>query len=155
MPLSVSAIVVVAGTKLSEVLECNRGNRRSGGCWQGYISISLDEQGKINRWNLKVSVAILKRQVYPQHATFSYWKTLSTIPTGDKLIAVITQHEIVLSVWVLRASVFLLWHCKMEGLTLVATSSTLELFMWILDVGHCYPLDLKFAEHMVPLDFSS
>jgi len=27
--------------------------------------------------------------------------------------------------------------------------------MWILDAGHCYPLDLKFAELMVPLDFSS
>jgi hypothetical protein len=32
MPLSVSAIVVVVGTKVSEVFECNRGNRRSGGC---------------------------------------------------------------------------------------------------------------------------
>jgi hypothetical protein len=32
MPLSVSAIVVVVGTKVSEVSECNRGNRRSGGC---------------------------------------------------------------------------------------------------------------------------
>ncbi|KAJ6881380.1 hypothetical protein NC651_028068 [Populus alba x Populus x berolinensis] len=42
-----------------------------------------------------------------------------------------------------------------KGLTLIPKRSNLELFMWILDAGHCYPLDLKFAEHMVPLDFSS
>ncbi|KAL9372090.1 hypothetical protein Peur_034334 [Populus x canadensis] len=42
-----------------------------------------------------------------------------------------------------------------KGVTLIPKCSNLELFMWILDAGHCYPLDLKFAEHMVPLDFSS
>ncbi|KAJ6976636.1 hypothetical protein NC653_028715 [Populus alba x Populus x berolinensis] len=40
-----------------------------------------------------------------------------------------------------------------KGLTLIPKRSNLELIMWILDAGHCYPLDLKFVEHMVPLDF--